>query len=501
MPISDAVGLHPQGTAVEMNPLRKVAIWLALLGLPSLASAHSFGVLYNLPMPFWLYAYGAAASLIVSFLIVGFFVSAPAPASVVTEPGAPAPRGQFVLHRWPVASALKGLSLGALLLCIATGFFGHRNPYTNFSMTYFWVIFLLGFTYLTAVFGNAFAALNPWRVWVGVISKLLPRFAAGRYAYPARLAHWPALALYIGFIWCELFLHVRPFPLAVLLTGYGALNMLALWLIGARAWLRHGEFFSVYFRLIALLSPLHYRAGTLRLRVPFSGLLRTQASDVSLLLFVLFMLSSTAYDGLRATVPWMKLFWHDQLGLIRPLIGGEMPIFRYGQLRVWYDRWEALCLLFSPLLYWLVYVLFLGAAKLITGCRWSVHALSLRFAFSLLPIALVYNVTHYYTLMLTQGVKIVSLISDPFGYGWNLFGTTGLLNAPILPDMKLVWHSQVALILLGHIASVWVAHHEALCTFETSRKAVLSQLPMLVLMVIFTTVGLWILSQPLTVGG
>src|SRR3546814_13604326 len=75
-------------------------------------------------------------------------------------------------------------------------------------------------------------------------------------------------------------------------------------------------------------------------------------------------------------------------------------------------------------------------------CSSDLHQLALAFAFSLLPIVLVYNITHYYTLMFTQGVKIISLLSDPFGWGWNLFGTAGLLRAPILPSMSMVWHTQ-----------------------------------------------------------
>jgi hypothetical protein len=63
-----------------------------------------------------------------------------------------------------------------------------------------------------------------------------------------------------------------------------------------------------------------------------------------------------------------------------------------------------------------------------------------------------------------------------------------------------VWHTQVALILAGHIVSVYLAHVEALKVFPNPRHAVLSQLPMLVLMVLLTTVGLWILSLPIDAG-
>ena len=107
--------------------------------------------------------------------------------------------------------------------------------------------------------------------------------------------------------------------------------------------------------------------------------------------------------------------------------------------------------------------------------------------------------THYSTLILTQGLKIVSLASDPFGRDWNLFGTAHLLRAPILPPMGLVWHTQVALILLGHVASVVLAHRLALSIFPNRRAALLSQLPMLALMFALPISGLWILAQPLTV--
>ena len=117
--------------------------------------------------------------------------------------------------------------------------------------------------------------------------------------------------------------------------------------------------------------------------------------------------------------------------------------------------------------------------------------------YSLLPIALVYNITHYFTLILTQGVKIAGIVSDPFGWGWNLFGSAGLFRAPIFMDMGWVWHIQVGLIVFGHIVSVVVAHVEALRIFDTRRQATLSQLPMLALMMAFTAFGLWILAQPL----
>ena len=88
--------------------------------------------------------------------------------------------------------------------------------------------------------------------------------------------------------------------------------------------------------------------------------------------------------------------------------------------------------------------------------------LVLQFAFAMVPIAFVYHVTHYYTMLLAQGGQIVRLVSDPFGTGWNLLGTARMQIDPFLVDVNVIWHTQVALILLGHIASVYLAHVEAL---------------------------------------
>jgi len=394
-------------------------------------------------------------------------------------------------------AALKVLAVCGLLLTLATGFFGNRDPYRNFSMTFFWVVFVLAFAYLTALIGDLYAQINPWATIAQWLDRAIPGFAQGRLRYPERLGYWPALALYMAFIWIELFAHMRPFSLATMLAAYSLLNLAGVWLVGAPAWFRYYEFFAVFLRLLARMAPVEYGQAGLRLRMPFVGVLDQPAERWSLLVFVLFMLSSTAFDGLAATRVWIHLFWGDPFGILEAWIGTK-PILQFPALRPVYFAWQTLCLLLSPFLYLGVYLIATALMKLITRSRLPLRELALRFALPLLPIALVYSITHYYTLILTQGVKIVSLLSDPFGWGWNLFGTAELFRAPFLPDMSLVWHTQVGLILFGHIVSVYLAHMQALRIFPTRRLAAISQIPMLLLMVLFTSAGLWILAQPIT---
>jgi hypothetical protein len=470
--------------------------------VPATTLAHGFGRLYNLPVPFWLYGWGASATLAVSFLLVAFFAAAPdaaTPAAGRDLTGSAWVRGLRRALPW-----LRRASVFLLLLCMATALVGTRDAYRNFGMTFFWIVFVLFITYLSALLGDFYGALNPWRALGDGIARYWRGFTRGRLSYPPAWGDWPALILFLGFIWLELFGTGRPVSLGLMLLGYTALNLCGIWLIGSRAWFRHGEFFSLFLRLIALMAPLHYRRAeapgersSLHLRWPFAGLIRERPYSLATVLFVLAMLSTTAFDGLRQTQWWVRLFWADPTGLVTALAGNR-PIMVFPMLRPWYIGWETLWLLASPFLYFAAYIGCIALARMLTRSQRSVRELALDFGYSLLPIALVYHATHYSTLLLTQGLKIVSLLSDPFGWDWNLFGTAHLLRAPILPEMGTVWHTQVGLILFGHIVSVYVAHRIALRIWPTRGQALLSQLPMLGLMIAFTVAGLWILAQPLT---
>lgn len=120
-----------------------------------------------------------------------------------------------------------------------------------------------------------------------------------------------------------------------------------------------------------------------------------------------------------------------------------------------------------------------------------------RFALSLIPVAFVYHVAHYFTLIFSQGAQLVRIVSDPFGWGWNLFGTANVDPAPLMLDTGIIWHLQVSFILIGHVLGVYWAHVDALAVFGTRKAALVSQLPMLFLMLFLTTFGLWILSLPI----
>jgi hypothetical protein len=477
----------------------------ALSLLTPAAAAHAMQLPYTLPVPLWLYAYGATGALLASFVMVGYFVKATPVGSHARFVDLSRTSLVRTLASPVVIAASRSLSVVLLTIVIVTGLFGTRYPAANFNVTFFWIIFALGFTYAIAIVGDVYRIVNPWLAICDWCEGAWPSLFRGRISYPASLGYCPALVLYMGWIWLELFGLAVPRTLSLVLIAYSVLNVAAAWLFGKDVWFRHGELFSVFFRLFGMQAPIEYRCGAagdafrVRLRAPFVGLGNERADHWTLLLFVLFMLSSTAFDGIHDTVPWVDIFWTHLYPLLATIIAFGDPR-QYLVLIHYFYYWQWVMLVLSPFIYLVIYLAFIALAKLITRTSLPVRTLALQFTLSLVPIAFVYNVTHYFTLLISQGPAVVSLASDPFGFGWNLFGTKGWYAQPYMFQAETVWHLQVGFILLGHIVSVYLAHVEALKVFKSSREAALSQIPLLLLMVMLTTIGLWILSLPIAAG-
>jgi hypothetical protein len=357
---------------------------------------------------------------------------------------------------------------------------------------------------LTAIVGDVFAIINPWETILVICEKCGLDLSKARVSYPEPLGYVPALVWYVALIWIELFTEQSPFVLAIALLVYSIIVFIGAWLFGRATWLRYGEFFGLFFRLIASMAPVVYAQTPdqsewqWRLRPPFSGLVEEHREHRTLLLFVLFMLSSTIYDGLHDTQVWLDIYWKHLLQLIEPLWGTVDPKERSTLIIGWHTIYQRSGLIFLLALYVGIYLSVVAAAKKIARSKVPVGRLALRYVYSLIPIAFVYNITHYFTFLVTQVRALPWLSSDPFGFGWNLLH---LSRAPVemsLLDMGFIWHMQVALILIGHLVSVCVAHMISLRVFHARRQALLTQIPMLVLMMVYTSVGLWILSLHLS---
>jgi hypothetical protein len=149
----------------------------------------------------------------------------------------------------------------------------------------------------------------------------------------------------------------------------------------------------------------------LNLRPPAVGLLRPGAALVGELAFVVFMLASVTYDGLLATPLWVSGMF-----VLQSLMGsfGLLSSLFFGTVG----------LIMVPLLFFCLYAGFVKLCQAMGGGA-GFWKLAGTFAYTLVPIALAYQAAHYSTLLITEGQNLISLFSDPFGWGWDLFGTAG----------------------------------------------------------------------------
>jgi len=487
----------------------------ALAALPALclstnaADAHAFGQRYDLPLPLIYYIVGAGAVVALTFVVMALFVREPADRQG-SQRWAPW-RGSLVLGQ---AGRLAGrlLQVTSVLIfavIIVAGFFGEPNPTRNFAPTFVWVIWWVGLVYVQALVGDIWAIANPWRVlhrWAEMLVTALRggREVLPRLRYPEWLGHWPALAFFWIFAWQELVSSAAEDPplLAWLIVGYSLVTWCGMTAFGRRVWLERAEAFSVVFGFVARFAPLAVahpepeekeHTPALALRPPGVGLLVDKPLYLSAVAVVLLMLASVTFDGLAETPLWAGfLDWvvrsQDLRAPLLKLQGAGIDLLAL--LRT-------LGLVVTPLVFAAAYALFVKLTAAAAGGEASARRVAGSFVLTLVPIAFAYHLAHYFSFLLLAGQLVIPLLSDPFGFGWNLFGTANRAIDIGIVSMKTVWWVAVAAIVVGHLYAVYLAHVMALRLFADEHAAIRSQIPLMVLMVCYTMVSLWILSQPI----
>lgn len=441
-------------------------------------------------MPLWLFYYGGALVLLVSFLALWALWTRPRLEEL--GQGRPLPDGlQRVLLSRPLRVLLGAAGFALFVLVAAAALVGEPSPTDNVAPTFVYVIFWLGLVVVVLLLGNVWPALNPWRAAADAVAWIWTR--SGRsweapLAYPRRLGRWPAAALLLAFAALELCYtepaHPRALALGIYL--YSAVAWLGMLAFGRRAWLANGETFSLYFGFISRLAPLALlRRGQRRevvLRPPLVGV-SIRDPRPGTLAFVAVMLGSVAFDGFSRTSWWQDQRYElaSPYAISSPwLFDAVSTLFNLGGLL-------GVCAAVA-----LAYLLAVTAARAFTH---EERPLAGQFVASLVPIALAYVIAHYFSLIVLQGQSIVPLASDPFGWGWDLFGTADFRSNLGLLRPNLVWYVQVAALLGGHVLGLVLAHDRAVSLFRSPRLAAATQYPMLVLMVLYTVGGLWLLSR------
>ncbi|MFB8089721.1 hypothetical protein [Streptomyces sp. NPDC055992] len=421
--------------------------------------AHGIGAQHDLPLsPFYAFA-GAFAALFVSFLALGLLWSdsrftgeragRPLPAAVQRAADARATR--VTAH---------ALGLAAALFVVLWLLLGPAGPDRNPAPGAVYVLLWVGLVPASLLLGPVWRPLNPLRTLHLLACRVSGRDPETGRSLPVQLGMWPAAAGLLAFTWLEL---VAPDPasptaLLVFLGVYAAVHLTGAAVYGAH-WFDHADAFEVYSGLLARLSPFGRRPadGRLVVRSPFNGLDATPRLP-GLVATVCVMLGSTAYDGFSDAPRWITTVQTSALGRTTTATLG---------------------LLAAVALVATLYALCAGATRLV--CGGLPHPLT-AFAHSLVPIALGYLVAHYFTLFATEGPHTLALASGA--------------DRPAVPEPPLgpggVATLQVVAIVTGHVLGV-IAAHDRSVRLMPPRRAVIGQLPLLVLMIAYTVGGLALL--------
>ena len=358
---------------------------------------------------------------------------------------------------------------------VLTGFLGPRDPMHNLMTLVFWTGVWIAVPLASALFGNIWRWIDPWSGPVRIARLLLGR--RGGIGLD-RLGHWPAVLFYLGFIWFQM-ISLSPDDPAVLAQAALVywLVIFALAVAEGEDWLEKGEFLTVLFGFVAKIAPLWVETDGTRSRQmagwPGAQVLRMAPLDLSAMVFIALALAALTFEGLSET-----FFWQ---GLI-----GQNPLEPTGRSAVVWHNSAGILATFALTLAALWAGMRLGGQ--LSGGAFRADRVMLSF----LAIASGYHAAHYLVMLLTAGQYTLAALNDPFFTGDSWLGLPPFyVSFGFLTDarvMPLLYGTQFAVILGAHLLAVVLSFRLA------GPVRALAHLPLTVLMVGYTVLGLWLLS-------
>ena len=456
-----------------------VAVGLLALAAPAAVAAHQLTGRFTSPIPLGAYLLAAALAVAASFAIV--FVRGRGPIVVPADPPERIVRVPGPVRTGLVAAGLIAWTL--IVIEVAAGGRSEGDAASLFLWTYGWV----GLALISAFIGPIWVWLDPFASLHRLGAAILGRFGVDGdepSPYPARLGRWPAVVTFVVVVWMELALPATRSGrvLGFVLIAYTVITLVAMAQFGRETWRRNGEVFSVWFGIVGRLAPLALvgadaradvadptagRPDRLRVRSFAAGLLEPGAELAGLVLAAL-STAAILFDGLSQTETYFQLF------------GIPTVLEQTGLLFAWLAIVVGLALVVARIV---------GIRPLLAG---------------LIPITIGYLIAHYLTFVLFDSQRIILLVSDPFGLGWDLLGVgefepqTGWLPGSV------AWSLQLVAVVGGHVIGAWAGHAAALreaagpdrrVSAAEARAVQRRQIPLALLMVGLTALTLWSLGQ------
>ena len=366
----------------------------------------------DLPIPFDIVLNSSALVVLITFV----YLKVSWKESIIT------PRQEVFNDKQSFIGKLFGIII--LFLLVAPGIFGNESSKTSVAPLILWVFLWIGVPVLGLLFGDIYSKFNPLNLFSLKSDK------------PESV--YFACILFIGLTWFELVWRKPGNPLniaIVLITLFICVNLLR-------------YFLKKSLIEVDPLLLLHYLYSKLKLfnSKPYFRSLLDNIGNLAKLkgieYFVLLMIGTVTYDGLRETT-----FWYNQFGSRTDDMGFSTMMFLIMNL--------------GTILFYRFACFF---AIKVGGSDLELNHVSNLFGHTMLPIAFAYHVTHYLTLLLFESQTFFYRFNDPIGIGMNILNVEEpTINYFIEP--LVIWGIQVAVTLLGHMLSVVLAHDLAVKLF------------------------------------
>jgi len=434
---------------------------------------------------------------------------------------------------------IQSVSIVLFIVVLITGFWGNQRLGMNLApiltWTWWWVLLIFIILFL----GKGFCAVCPWEGITSLVSSLSLRSRLKALGYEKPWPHWarnvyPALILFILLTWAELGWDITRSAWLTALMGLIMVSMAVLSAIifEKRSFCRYACLVGRVSGLYALFSPVELRPvskdvcttcenrecingsetspgcptflypGNLKensyctlctecIRAcphdnltinarPFGeDLLHRDRFRKDEAILAIVLLALTSFHGLTMTPQWWRI--ND---LLRVDLGWG-KLFTFSVLMT-------LMILIPMAIFWIAADL----SQRLLGDHVRREKLFRAFAYPLIPVALFYHLAHNGMHFFIEAQKIIPVLSDPFGWGWDLFGTATKKYGPLL-SLEAIWWIQIILIVMGHIYGVVVSDRVARRLVSDKALALKALVPLIVVMILYSGFSIWLITQPM----
>ncbi len=428
----------------------------------------------------------------------------------------------------------------AFILVIIAGLFGSGNPGQNFATVATWTIWWSVVIFIILFFGASWCLICPW----SALSDWIERrsFWKGKLGndhkkrWPKRLRNRYPMIVFLAIVtWLELgiFITYRPYY-----TGLAALLMFLLilattLLYDRKSFCRYVCFVGGIIGLYSNLAPIEIRskdrlicktcktkdcirgnrAGypcpifeypggmdkntncimctecfkscpndnmTLRARPFFIDVSRGYKGRFDEALLAIFLLGLTVYHGFTMLPLWFN--WAVAT------MKTNYPLY--------ISVFTLMLIVFAIGFIILHYILSCFIKRFVKDTDVSLKRIFIQYAYAFLPVALFYHLSHNISHLNMEGLKIMTVLSDPFGWGWNIFGTAGWKTKNIL-NISAVHYAQFAIVALGLVAGVLFAYKISMRLFIDKKRVVKVMFPVVGMLIVYSVLNMLTLVLPM----